>query len=60
MSDPFDVPKYVIPKQIFTRVDKITTQEFEPQSRPQSTVRRGYLTSTELGSSLKFKVNREC
>jgi len=34
MQDPFQEPKYVIPKEIYTRVEKVEIQPFKPHIRP--------------------------
>ena len=34
MQDPFQEPKYVIPKEDYTRVEKVELQPFEPHIRP--------------------------
>ena len=61
MKDPFLLPKFESkPKAVFTRSKVIGAKEFELKVRAQNTVTGASLTEQDLGSTLHFKVKREC
>lgn len=61
MKDPFLLPRFESkPKVVFTRSKIIGNRDFELKVRPQNTATRVTLTEQDLGSTLQFKVKREC
>ena len=61
LEDPFLQPKFESkPRVFFTRSKVTNTKEFELKSRPEKTATGTTLTEKDLGSTLQFKVNREC
>jgi len=61
MKDPFLIPRLESkPRVVFTRSKVIGTKEFELKVRPQKTATGAALSDQELGSTLLFKIKREC
>ena len=61
LQDPFLQPKFQSkPRVVFTRAKVTNAKEFELKVRPEKQATGVPLTEQDLGSTLQFKVKREC